>query len=114
MYVCQHVTFNYAIAYTPTVLDPRITYEGLKLDFANDPILLADLKKSKSLLREFYKKNYATSHAPSEGINNVHLKPSHTSDFTACYESIIPDVIDKLEEYFKIKCKDFKKCKPLR
>jgi len=114
MYVCQHVTFNYAIAYTPTVLDPRITYEGLKLDFANDPILLADLEKSKSLLCEFYKKNYATSPAPSEGINNVHPKSSHTSDFTAHYESIIPDVIDELEEYFKIKRKDLKKCEPLR
>jgi len=86
----------------------------LKLDFANDPILLADLEKSKSLLREFYKKNYATLPAHSEGINNVHPKSSHTSDFTARYESIIPDVIDELEEYFKIKHKDFKKCKPLR
>jgi hypothetical protein len=86
----------------------------LKLDFTNDPILLADLEKSKLLLYEFYKKNYTTSPAPSEGINNVHLKSSHTSDFTACYKSIIPNVIDKLEEYFKIKCKDFKKCKPLR
>ena len=89
-------------------------YEGLKLDFANDPILLADLEKSRSLLCKFYSKNYTSSPAPSEDINNIQSMSSHTSDFTACYESIIPDVTDKLEEYFKIKCKDFKKCYPLR
>jgi len=112
MYVC--VIFNCVVAYIPVVLDPRITYEGLKLNFSNDPILLVDLEKSKSLLCEFYKNNYAASPAPSEDINNVHPKSSHTSNFTAYYKSIIPDVIDELEEYFKIKCKDFKKCNPLR
>ena len=111
-YVC--VIFNFVVAHIPAVLDPRITYEGLKLDFSNDPILLADLEKSKSLLCEFYKSNYAMSPAPSEDINNVHPKSSHSSDFTAHYKSIIPNVIDKLEEYFKIKHKDFKKCDPLR
>ncbi len=39
---------------------------------------------------------------------------SYTSDFTSRYLSIDPEVVDKLDEYFKIKCKDFKKCDPLR
>ena len=47
--------------YTLAVLDPRITYEGLKLDFANDPELLTDLKRFKELLEEFYDNNYAAS-----------------------------------------------------
>jgi hypothetical protein len=111
-YVC--VIFNRTLAYILAVLDPRITYEGLKLDFANDPILLADLEKSKSLLRKFYNENYAASPARSEDINNVRPNPSHTSDFTARYEAIIPDVVDELEEYIKVKRKDFRKCDPLR
>ena len=86
----------------------------MKLDFANDPILLADLNKSKSLLREYYNDYYAASPTPSKDTNNARSKSSSTSDFTARYESIVPDAIDELEEYFKIKRKDFKKCDPLR
>jgi hypothetical protein len=86
----------------------------LKIDFANDPILLADLEKSKSLLCKFFNENYVASPTLSKDINNVRPKTFHTSDFTACYESIVPDVINELEEYFKIKCKDFKKCDLLR
>jgi len=106
--------FQSCLAHIPAVFDPRITYEGLKLDFANDPVLLADLNKSKLRLCEYYNKYYATLLAPSRDISNVHPKSSCASDFTAHYESIIPDSIDKLEEYLKIKCKDFKKCDPLR
>jgi len=102
------------LTYTPTVLDPRITYEGLKLDFANDPGLLADLEKSKELLREFYDANYALSPTHSESNNTVHQIDSHTSDFTLRYSSIVPEVVDELDEYFKTKRKDFKKCNPLR
>ena len=86
----------------------------MKLDFANDPILLADLEKSKSLLHTFYNKHYATSLASPKDVGNVHTKTSHTSDFTAHYEMISPDAIDELEEYFKVKRKDFKKCDPFR
>jgi hypothetical protein len=39
---------------------------------------------------------------------------SYMSDFTSHYSSIDPEVVDELDEYFKIKCKDFKKCDPLR
>jgi hAT family C-terminal dimerisation region len=96
------------------VLDPRITYEGLKLDFANDPILLADLERSKDLLCGYYNDNYAVSPVPSVDISNARLNSSGTSDFMTRYASIIPDVVDELEEYFKTKRKDFKKCDPLR
>ena len=111
-YVC--VIFDHALAHIPAVLDPRITYKGLKLDFKNDPVLLVDLDKSKSRLREYYNKYYVVSPAPPRDTNNACPKLSSTSDFTACYESIIPDSINKLDEYLKIKHKDFKKCNPLR
>ena len=44
------------------VLDPRITYEGLKLDFAKDLELLADFEMSKELLEKHYDKNYSMLH----------------------------------------------------
>ena len=100
--------------YTSAVLDPRITYEGLKLDFANDPGLLADLKRSKELLEEFYDNNYAMSPVRSENFDDSHPIDPHMSDFTSRYSSINAEVVNKLEEYFKTKLKDFKKCNPLR
>ena len=102
------------MAHILAVFNPRITYEGLKLNFTNDPILLADLKKSKSLLHEFYNKHYAASPASSKDVGNVYATISNTSDFTARYKTISPNAIDELEEYFKIKHKDFKKCDPFR
>jgi len=113
-HVCLLCHFQLCLAYIPAVFNPRITYEGLKLDFANDPVLLADLNKSKLHLCEYYNKYYATLPAPSKDTSDGHSKSSGTSDFTAHYESIIPDSVDKWEEYFKIKWKDFKKCDPLR
>ena len=42
------------------VLAPRISYEGLKTDYAQDANLLADLEKAKSALHTFYHDNYST------------------------------------------------------
>ena len=89
-------------------------YEGLKLDFANDPELLADLKRSKELLEEFYDNNYAMSPVRSENFDDSHPIDPHMSNFTSHYSSIDAEVVNGLEEYFKIKCKDFKKCNPFR
>ena len=100
--------------YTSAVLDPRITYEGLKLDFANNPGLLADLERSKKLLEEFYNSNYAASPVRCDDFDDSHPIDPHMSDFTSHYSSINAEVVNGLEEYFKIKRKDFKKCNPFR
>ncbi len=87
----------------------------MKLDFANDPGLLADLERSKDQLQDFYEDNYAATPTHCEHINNdSHIMDSYMSDFTSRYLSINPEVVDELDEYFKIKCKNFKKCDPLR
>ena len=100
-----------------SVLDPCITYEGLKCDFANDPILLTDLKKSKQLLHEFYNANYATM-APtpdtSPATRNHGIGSSRKVDFTARYQQIKSETIDELAEYFQVKRKDFNTCDPLK
>ena len=41
------------------MLDPRISYEGLVADYAQDEDLLADLDKAKSTLHTLYHNNYS-------------------------------------------------------
>ena len=81
-------------------------YEGLKLDFANDSGLLTDLERSKELLEEFYDNNYATSPMRCDDFDDSHPIDPHMSDFTSHYSSIDAEVVNGLEEYFKIKRKD--------
>ena len=42
-----------------TVLDPRISYEGMKIDYADDPMLSEHLEQSKSNLFNYFYENYA-------------------------------------------------------
>jgi hypothetical protein len=46
-----------------TVLDPRISYEGLRDDFARDEDLMLDLDSSKDALNEYFQVNYANQAA---------------------------------------------------
>jgi hypothetical protein len=40
------------------VLDPRLSYEGLRRDYADDPELLAGLETAKAKLQEHYDTHY--------------------------------------------------------
>ena len=42
------------------VLDPRISYEGVCEDYANDPSLLGYLESSKALLHAHYIQHYSS------------------------------------------------------
>ena len=110
--VCLSHSQSY-LTYALAVLDPEITYGGLKLDFAKDPELLADLERSKELLEKHYDKNYVVSLPCFKATDDSYTIYSLISDFTSQYSSINPEVVNKLEEYFKIKHKNFKKCDPL-
>jgi len=48
------------------VLDPRISYEGLKIEYGDDLILSNHLEDSKTSLFEYFNDNYATiaTHSP--------------------------------------------------
>ena len=48
------------------MLDPCISYEGLKADYTQDADLLADLKKAKSMLHTFYDNNYSSFTSSTE------------------------------------------------
>jgi hypothetical protein len=48
------------------VLDPRISYEGMKINYASDPILSEYLESSKEDLYSYYQTHYANKHTPTQ------------------------------------------------
>jgi hypothetical protein len=105
------------------VLDPRISYEGLLADYAQDADLLADLEKAKSALHTFYHDNYSgftsstDKHHPASDSTTVPASVQNGSpqkvDFTARYKRTNRRISDELEEYFKLGQEDFDTCRPL-
>jgi hypothetical protein len=105
----------------PTVLDPRIKYEGLKSDCASDPSLLRDLDDAKLKLKAFYQQNYARySQRRSQSLSVVSSRNSSSVgspekvNFTSRYQLKDRVDVDELEEYFKQSREDFDSCKPLK
>lgn len=103
------------------VLDPRISYEGLKADFSSDPDLLDHLEDMRSQLNSHFQAKYAgkfnpkraTAPAPSTS-SFTHPKGSPQKDFTARYRLQQRTVIDELQEYFKLPQEDFDLCDPIQ
>ena len=100
------------------MLDPRISYEGLKEDYAQDADLLTDLEKAKSALHTFYHDNYSniTSSTDKRSSTTAPLIQNGSPrkvDFTARYKRTNRRVSDELEDYFKLGQEDFDTCRPL-
>lgn len=107
----------------PTVLDPRIMYEGLKSDYTSDPSLLHDLDEAKSKLKTFYQQNYARFSQRLSQTRSLSTVSSRNSsivgspekvNFTSRYQLKDRIAVDELEEYFKQPREDFDSCKPLK
>jgi hypothetical protein len=47
-----------------SVLDPWISYEGLKADYADDFMLSDHLEQSKAALFNYFDENYASANTP--------------------------------------------------
>ena len=104
------------------VLDPRISYEGMKLDYANDPILSEYLESSKKDLREYYETHYANKHNPPSQISTPRAfsssssaAPSHSpqKNFTARFHRKTATTLNELDEFFKLPPEDFETCNPI-
>ena len=100
------------------MLDPRISYEGLIADYAQDADLLIDLEKAKSALHTFYHDNYSSfSSSTNKNSSTTALVVQNGSpqkvDFTARYKRTNRRVSDELEDYFKLGQEDFETCQPL-
>lgn len=102
------------------MLDPRISYEGLKEDYADDLILSDHLEESKSNLSDYFNANYAnaipmppSSSPPSTRVQPTPLAGSPQKSFTARYRRKEKTSINELEEYFKLPTEDFETCNPI-
>ena len=108
-------------SYIFSVLDPRITYEGVKEDYASDIDLLTYLESAKQSLQDYYQINYANRNTTSTTTAAVaptvssssSAEPASTVDFVARYK-VSRVYINELEEYFKIPREDFNLCDPIK
>jgi hypothetical protein len=104
------------------VLDPRISYEGLRVDYADDPILLDHLEQSRTRLSTYFNTHYARANmpaspsesAPSASCTAPPAGGSPQKSFTARYRRKEKGPVNELEEYFKVPAEDFDVCKPIQ
>jgi hypothetical protein len=104
------------------VLDPRISYEGLKADFYHDEDLMNDLEDAKSKLDAYFRRNYAdkassapvqaTASAPVQSISHIQASPQ--KDFTQRYRVERRAAFDELRDYYLLPREDFKTCDPVQ
>ena len=104
------------------VLDPRISYKGMKADYADDSILSNHLEQSRSDLVDYFNANYSNTipvpssspSAPPVYVQSADSAPmthgSPQKSFTARYCRKEKASINELEEYFKLPAEDFDTC----
>ena len=101
------------------VLDLRISYEGIKTEYADDLMLSDHLKQSKSMLFNYFNENYANiilvlSSSPSTSIQSPPMTAGlPQKSFTARYHRKEKTSVNELEEYFKLPAEDFDACNPI-
>jgi hAT family C-terminal dimerisation region len=101
------------------VLDPRISYEGMKVDYTDDPMLSDHLEESKLNLFDYFNANYANTIPAPSSSPSTHVQPapmvagSPQKSFTARYRRKEKTSINELEEYFKLPTEDFDACNPI-
>jgi hypothetical protein len=102
------------------VLDPRISYEGLKIDYGDDLTLFDHLEESKANLFQYFDENYATrrsrtpSSPPPTPVQAPLADGSPQKSFTARYHRKEKFSTNELEEYFKLPAEDFDTCNPIQ
>ena len=115
-------TYHRISEFNHPVLDPRISYDGLKEDFdeSGDLQLLNDLNKAKQELFKFYEEHYAHRSSQDNTLQRGTTATSSgssippTSSFTARYQRRGPQILNQLEDYFRLSREpDFDGCDPL-
>lgn len=115
-----------------SVLDPRISYDALQEDFADDSSLLAQLESSKLNLRLHFDTNYnlpqtssnssRLSSTPTSSLLSVTSEPTSTTsnsngspqkNYTARYRRKRATV-DELTEFWNMPQEDFESCNPVQ
>ncbi|KAG6889170.1 hypothetical protein C0992_006217 [Termitomyces sp. T32_za158] len=93
-------------------LDPCITYKGLKEEYPDDKDLSAYLEDAKRKLQDYYQANYASQTATLFQAQSP-LPPTNFS-FTACYKNKSRQILNKLDDSFKLTPESFDTCNPLK
>ena len=102
------------------MLDPRISYEGLKVDYGDDLTLTSHLEELKTTLFNYFDKNYATLphltplSPPPMPVQALPMDGLPQKSFTAWYRQRENHPMNKLEEYFKLPAEDFNTCNPIQ
>ena len=124
--VCFHFHYSsrsWIILPIYLVLDPRITYEELQVDYADDADLCQGLEKSKAALYEHFNNYYAilpTNLNPSSAVSpSQHLSISESQpplfDFTARFwHQVQRPSLNELDEYLHLPPQEFHSCDPIQ
>ena len=104
------------------MLDPWISYKGIKADYADNSILSDHLEQSRSDLVDYFNTNYSNTipvpssspSAPPVYVRSADSAPmthgSPQKSFTARYHRKEKASINELKEYFKLPAKNFNAC----
>jgi len=104
------------------VLDPHISYEEMKLDYAGDESLAEYLESSKTNLCNYYKTHYAGKHSapsqmtdpvPGPSVNPSAPPCSPQKNFTSHFQWKAKAAINKLDEFFNLPQEDFDTRNPI-
>jgi hypothetical protein len=95
-----------------SVLDPRISYQGLLADCGDDLSLKSHLKLVKERLKARYREQYMPK-APTTAPQQSSSSPQKVN-FTAWYKQWSRTDIDELEEFWKLPQEDFENCDPVQ
>jgi hypothetical protein len=106
------------------VLDPHISYDGMKLDYEDDISLTEYLESAKLSLHTYFLNNYAGKHVAPSHSSFAHSSAttmwSHLDgspqkvNLTVQYWKAPQALVDELEEYFKLPHEDFETCDPIK
>ncbi|KAJ3508846.1 hypothetical protein NMY22_g16486 [Coprinellus aureogranulatus] len=95
------------------LLDPRISYDGLKIALGDDLDLLSHLESAKSKLELHYGLHYKSSARLSTSTTTT-ASSSTGFNFTAAFRRAPRAVQDELEAYFRMPPEDYETCQPIQ
>jgi hypothetical protein len=102
-----------------SVLDPQISYDGLKADYTDDFMLSDHLEQSKAALFNYFNENYASANTLMSFTQSMLVPTTSPIDgspqksFTARYHRKEKNPYNELKEHFKLPAEDFDACNPI-
>jgi hypothetical protein len=99
------------------VLDPRISYAGLRSDCDGDPSALEHIDLAKTKLHEYYLKHNMNTNktpGPQRSPTSSQYGSPQKVDFLSRYNKSTRTDIDEFEEFLKLPQENFATCDPVQ